>query len=218
MDESKTKRFRALQESYDLVAEEYGRRYFNELEHKPLDRQLMNSFADEVKGLGSVCDLGCGPGQVARYLHERGVSAFGIDLSPEMVKLAKKLSPHLEFRRGNMLALDDEDESWGGVAAFYSIIHIPRDDLSIVMNELFRVLEPGGLLLMAFHTGEEDMHVDELWDEDVSMDFYFFEIEFIEHELQNAGFEIEEVRERPPYPDVEYQSQRAYILARKPKQ
>ena len=59
-----------VQASYDRVAGEYARHIYDELRHKPLDRQLLDRFADRVKGAGVTCDLGCGPGQVARYLHD----------------------------------------------------------------------------------------------------------------------------------------------------
>jgi len=58
-----------LQDSYDQVAGEYVTRIFHELEHKPLDRALLDRFAAEVRGLGTVCDMGCGPGHIAQYLH-----------------------------------------------------------------------------------------------------------------------------------------------------
>jgi hypothetical protein len=50
-----------IRESYDRLADEYARRIFNELQHKPLDRQLLNRFAAEMAGRGEVCDMGCGP-------------------------------------------------------------------------------------------------------------------------------------------------------------
>src|SRR4051794_29141951 len=106
------------QGSYDRVAEEYARRIFGELEHKPLDRQLLDRFARAVQSLGSACDLGCGPGHVARYLHERGLPVIGVDLSPAMVEVARRLNPGIEFRQGNMLSLDFADGVWGGIAAF----------------------------------------------------------------------------------------------------
>ena len=68
------------QSSYDRIAEEYTSRIAGELEHKPLDRMLLDEFAARLKGAGRVCELGCGPGHVARYLHDRGVNIFGIDL------------------------------------------------------------------------------------------------------------------------------------------
>ena len=115
--------------SYDQVAGEYVARIFHELEHKPLDRELLDRFAGEVRDLGIVCDLGCGPGHVARYLHKRGVHVMGIDLSPRMVEQARQLNEGIEFQQGDMSSLDVEDEAWGGIAAFYSIVHIPRAEV-----------------------------------------------------------------------------------------
>ena len=210
------KNARELQTSYDRVAEEYANRYADEFDKKPLDRQLLDRFAEEVRGTEPVCDLGCGPGQVARYLCDRGVNAFGLDLSPGMVEQARQLNPDIEFKQGNMLSLDVEDESWGGIAAFYSIIHIPRKDVTRALRELARVLRPGGLLLLSFHVGQQIIHLDEWWGKEVSVDSIFFQPEEMEGYLEEAGFEIEDVVERPPYEGVEYQSQRAYIFARKP--
>jgi len=91
-----------LQADYDPVAEEYAEKFFHELQHKPFDRELLDRFATRVQGLGPVCDLGCGPGQIARYLHERGVDAFGVDLSPAMVEVAQRLNPGIHFEQGDM--------------------------------------------------------------------------------------------------------------------
>jgi len=204
------------QTSYDLVAEEYVRRIFDELLHKPLDRELLNRFAAAVRDVGPVCDLGCGPGHVARYLHERGVDVCGIDLSPAMVERARRLTPAVEFQQGDMLALDIDDESWAGIAAFYSIIHIPRADLPRALAEFLRVLRPGGRLLLAFHIGDEAVHLDEWWGHKVCVDFFFFRSEEMTQRLRNAGFEIEEIIEREPYPEIEHQSRRSYIFARRP--
>src|SRR3954454_23213708 len=101
--------FDDVEGSYDRVAEEYALRISGELAHKPLDRQLLDRFAAEVEGLGPVCDLGCGPGHVARYLHDHGVQVTGLDLSEAMVEQARRLNPDIAFRQGNMLALDVED-------------------------------------------------------------------------------------------------------------
>jgi SAM-dependent methyltransferase len=203
--------------SYDRVAGEYARRIFGELEHKPLDRQLLDRFAARVQGLGPVGDLGCGPGHVARYLHERGVRVTGIDLSAVMVEQARRLNPGIEFRHGDMLSLDVGDRAWGGLVAFYSIIHVPRPEIADALAEMKRVLRPGGLLLLAFHVGDETVHLDEWWGQPVSVRFLFFRAEEVADFLRAAGFEVEETIEREPYPDVEHQSRRAYIFARKPE-
>jgi SAM-dependent methyltransferase len=205
-----------LRRSYDRVADEYARRYFEELDHKPFDRTLLERFAQTARHLGPVCDMGCGPGQIARFLRGQGAEALGVDLSPGTVQLARRLNPGIEFHTGNMLALDVADAVWGGIAAFYSIIHVPRREVVPALVELKRVLVSGGLLLLSFHVGEEDMHLDELWGEPVSMDFFFFTQEEMAAYVESAGLELLERHQRPPYEGVEYESTRGYLLARKP--
>lgn len=212
MDDETT---RSIRESYDRLAEEYTRRIANELQHKPLDRELLDRFAEQAKGRGDVCDMGCGPGHVARYLRDAGASVFGLDLSPGMLEQARKLNPDISFREGNMLALDIPDGTLAGITAFYAIVNIPKQSLPVVFRQMHRVLRPGGLLLLAFHIGNEVLHEDELWGQKISMDFLLFQPSEIRLDLEKAGFNIEEIVEREPYPDVEYPSRRAYIFARK---
>jgi len=205
------------QTSYDRVADEYVRRIFEELQHKPLDRQLLDRFAASVRDLGPVCDMGCGPGHIARYLQARGVEVCGVDLSPAMVERARRLTPGVEFHQGDMMTLDEADGVWAGIAAFYSIIHIPRGDIVQALRELWRVLRPGGILLLAFHIGDDAIHLEEWWGQKVCVDFFFFRSDEVATYLRGAGFAIEEIIEREPYPDIEHQSRRAYIFARRPK-
>lgn len=153
-----------LQDSYDKVAGEYVARIFHELEQKPLDRELLDRLAAEVRDLGPVCDIGCGPGHIARYLHNQGVNVLGIDLSARMVEQARRLNPGIELLQGDMASLDVDDGMWGGIVAFYSIIHIPRTDVISVLQEFRRVLRPNGLLLLSFHQGQEIIHMDEWWE------------------------------------------------------
>src|SRR5712691_6911625 len=177
------KKLADFQFSYDLLAEEYAARIYDELKGKPLDRERL--------------DL------------------FGLDLSPKMVEQARKLNPGIEFRQGNMLVLDVADAVWAGALAFYSIIHIPRVEVPRVLLEIRRVLKPAGLLFLAFHLGKEVVHEQELWGKKVSLDYEFFEKTEVERYLLDAGYTIEESLERDSYPDVEVQTRRAYILAKK---
>jgi SAM-dependent methyltransferase len=204
-----------LRAGYDRVASHYADAIYDELKDKPFDRALLDRFFEAVRPIGTACDLGCGPGQVARYLRDRGLPVFGLDLSTEMVVQATRLNPDIQFEQGTMLAIPRPDRSLGGIAAFYSIIHIARPRLAEVFGEMRRVLRPMGSLLVAFHLGPEDRHVEELLGKSVSMDFFFFERAEIEDRLEKSGFTLIESIERDPYPDVEHQSRRAYILARK---
>ena len=202
-----------IQRSYDIVADEYARRIYQELQEKPFDREILDRLAGRVRGAGRVYDLGCGPGHVARYLHDRGVDVAGIDLSGEMVRLAQTLNPGIEFRQGDMRALNLPDGSVAALVAFYSIIHFPLSSLSAVFDEMRRVLTRDAPLLLAFHVGNESIHLDEWWGRPVALDFVFFDSQAVRAKLVRSGLRIVEALERDPYPDVEHQSRRAYILA-----
>ncbi len=210
-------RIEIIRENYDRIADEYARRMFRELDCKPFDCEQLTRFAVSTQGRGAVCDMGCGPGQIARYLRDAGTDVFGLDLSPQMITQAQRLSPEIKFREGNMLALDLADNTLAGIAAFYAIVNIPDESLPLAFAEMHRVLQPGGLLLLAFHIGDEAIRPEELWGNQISMEFYHLQPEKILSLLTKSGFAIEDVIERDAYaPDVEYQSRRAYVFARKP--
>lgn len=206
------------QESYDKVAAAYAQRFEHELSQKPFDRKILELLAEKVGQRGTICDMGCGPGQVAAYLHQLGAQVCGIDLSPQMVIEAQRLFPDIPFQQGDMLALRDLTVgTFAGIAAFYSIIHIPREHLVTALREMRRVLCEDGVLLLTFHIGDEVRHLDSWFDQSVNVDFAFFQTAEMKSALQSAGFDLLEVIERDPYPaDVEVQTRRAYLFARKP--
>jgi len=207
---------RATQASYDSVAPEYAERFKDEMDDKPFDRDCLDRLAREVSELGPICDMGCGPGQIARYLHRKGVSTLGVDLSPNMVSEAQRLNPEIHFHQGNMLSLPDADNSWGGIAAFYCIIHIPREYVVDALRELKRALKPNGLLLITFHIGEGIKHSDEWWGKPVNLDGAFYLPGEMEIWLKEAGYALVETLVRDPNPEVEVATKRAYLFARKP--
>jgi SAM-dependent methyltransferase len=203
-----------IRKSYDAVAREYADEIYGELAGKPFDRDVLDGFAERVRSKGRVCDLGCGPAQIARYLRDHGVDALGVDLSAGMLAEARRLNPDLFFVQSSMLALGLRAGTLAGVAAFYSIIHIPRAQVIDALREVRRVLQPGGLFLVTFHLGSEDSHHDELFGRPVSLYVALFSTEEMIRYLKAAGFAIEQIQERDPCaPEVEYQSRRGYILA-----
>jgi SAM-dependent methyltransferase len=203
--------------SYDRVAAAYVAHIYDELAAKPADRDLLNRYATVMRGRGVVCDLGCGPGQVGRYLHERGVDVVGVDLSPGMLAEARRLNPGIAYEQGNMLDLGGPDGRWAGIVAFYSIIHIPRPQVAQALREMARALMPGGALLLAFHEGETELHETDVWGVTFALDYWLFTTEEMAGYLAEAGLTVQEIIEREPYgPDVEYPSRRGMIWAVKP--
>jgi SAM-dependent methyltransferase len=203
-----------VRDSYDSAAEAYAQHLASELTRKPLDRHLLNRFAEDTRGRGMVADIGCGPGHVARYLHDQGVTIVGIDLSPAMVRCAARLNPGLDFRVGDMRTLELPASSLAGIVAFYSIVHVQPGELGVIMREMRRVLAPGRVALVSFHVGSEVVHVDELFGAPVDLDFRFHEPVDVVAALRAASFAVIEHVERQPYEGAEYPSRRCYLLAK----
>ncbi len=206
----------AVRAAYDAVAPAYAEKFLRELDAKPLDRALLAWFAEMVRGMGPVAELGCGCGHVARYVHERGVEVFGVDLSERSVALA--LETHgdrgIRFRQGNFLALDLPDAALAGAIAFYAHVHLPTGELPAAFREIARVLRPGAPALVALHLGEERLHVEEFLGSKVDVDWHMHPMAEITAALEGAGLAVEVKIERAPYPE-EYRSHRGYVLARK---
>ena len=203
--------------AYDSIAADYAARFQDELAGKPLDRALFAAFAELVlaAGAGPVADIGCGPGHVTAYLHGLGLTALGVDLSPEMVALARRSNPGLRFDEASMTALGLPDGHLGGIVAMYSIIHVPPDQLPVVFAEFHRVLAPGGHVLLAFQAGDERRHVTEAFGRPVSVDAHLLPPGHVAALLGQAGLDMQAQLLREPYAGLE-SDQRAYLLARKP--
>ncbi|MEU0435519.1 methyltransferase domain-containing protein [Streptomyces sp. NPDC006290] len=211
-----TTRLHATRASYDTVADSYAELLKDQL-GGPLDLAMLTAFAERVRagGGGAVADLGCGPGRVTIHLEKLGLDAFGIDLSPGMVAVARGEYPHLRFSVGTMTDLDLADGSLAGALVWYSTVHTPIDELPVMLAEFHRILAPGGHLLIAFKVGAERVRLEHAYGHDVDLDVHRFPPERVAELLRNAGlFEVARlVREAA---DRENTPQ-AFILARRPE-
>lgn len=113
-------------ERYDRLAQEYARRIFDELLHKPLDRERLARFAAAVRGSGEVSDMGCGPGRVARHLRVAGATLFGLGLAPGMLEQARRLNSGLPFRKGVATKICARTNYGGSPSRFTSSFSGPR--------------------------------------------------------------------------------------------
>lgn len=147
---------RATADAYDAVAVLYAGLARDDLDAIPLDRAVLAAFAETVRaaGPGPVAELGCGPGPVTAHLRDLGLEVFGVDLSPVMIDLAREAYPDLRFEVGSMDALDLADGRLQGIVSWYSVIHMPPQDVPPCLAEFRRVLAPDGTLLLAFFESE----------------------------------------------------------------
>jgi len=180
--------------SYDTDASGYAEKVRGLLDEMPFLRASLTLFAELVDGAGGgpVADVGCGPGYATGYLHELGVDAFGIDLSPEMIAIARRDHPELRFDVGTMTELDLADDSVMGIIAFWSVIHVPDHAVPTVFEQFRRVLRPRGLLLVGFHVGDETRHTSEGYTgRPINVDSHRRRPGTISGWLREAGFTIE---------------------------
>ncbi|PXY31636.1 class I SAM-dependent DNA methyltransferase [Prauserella muralis] len=198
---------------YDAVAADYTEMVRTELDGEVLGRAMLAAFAERVRAAGSgpVAEVGCGPGRITAHLHELGLAAFGVDLSPAMVAIARREYPGLRFDEGSMTALDIADGTLTGLVAWYSLIHSPPGGLPSVFAEFRRVLAPGGQLLVAFQVGDAPLRVEQPFGHAVSLDFQRLRPERVADALEAAGFSVRArlVRE----PEESEKVPQAYLLA-----
>ncbi|MEV6522106.1 class I SAM-dependent methyltransferase [Longispora sp. NPDC051575] len=139
--------------SYDTIAANYADETRDLLDRLLYVRAGVVLFAELVRatGGGPVADVGCGPGHTTALLRELGADAFGVDLSPAMIDIARREHPDARFEVGSMTDLEIADDSLAGVLAWWSLIHIPDEAVPGVVGEFWRVLRPGGVLAVGFH-------------------------------------------------------------------
>jgi ubiquinone/menaquinone biosynthesis C-methylase UbiE len=141
---------------------------------------------------GKVLDLGCGPGHITDHLRSLGADAMGIDMVPEFIAHAKAAHPNGQYHLGSMRSLDVEDGSIAGILAWYSLIHLPPQDLADVLAEFRRVMTPAGTLVVGFFDGDEVSAFDHK-----VVTAYRWPVDEFSERLTRAGFTEVERRRRP---------------------
>jgi uncharacterized protein YceH (UPF0502 family) len=203
--------------AYDAVATAYARQFGAELEAKPFDEWLLRRVA-ELAGVDPVADVGCGPGHITRYLADAGAQVVGFDVSAGMVAQARLGSPDLAFEVADFRGLMRPRlaPAWGAIVAWYAVIHLAESELASAVAGLARVLRPGGWLALATHIGDAVHHVEEFLGESVDLDFVLHDPGAVRSAVSAAGLEIVEWYLRGPLAGAEAQTDRLYLLARKP--
>ena len=197
--------------SYDAVAELYAQTFFDELSRKPFDRELLDAFVALVPK-ASALDVGCGPGHVGRYLSERAMDVVGVDLSPTLIEVARRLNPAMRFEVADMRNMPAGDATVGAVVAFYSLIHIPRTEVPAVLREFRRVLTPSGRLLLAVHGGAGTMTSADFMGKKVPFEATLFDKNELVDLVEASGFDATIATVRQPY-EFEHQTPRLYVGA-----
>jgi SAM-dependent methyltransferase len=206
-----------LRAAHDVLAEVYVARLAGILEQMPIERAVLGLFAELVHegGTGThVGDIGCGTGRLAPHLSALGLSPRGVDLSPEMIRVAQRDHPAHPFEVADLRALPFEDACLDGVTAWYSLMYLSPEDRGLAFAELARVLKPGGYLATAFKMGDDSLRRGgRSLDLGIAFDIYWLSRQEVESRLGDAGFAVVFWGDRPADPD-ELQPQ-GYLIARR---
>jgi SAM-dependent methyltransferase len=187
--DAKTEELRA---AHDVLAEFYAVRLAGALDRMPAERAVLGLFCDLTlaAGLGtSVADVGCGTGRLEPYLAARGLSPQGIDLSPAMIRVARRDHPGFDFDVADVRELPFGNASLAGVACWYSLMYLAPADRPAAFGELARVLKPGGYLVTAFKAGDSQVRRGgSSTGLGVEFDVYWLSPGEMEHRTADAGF------------------------------
>jgi ubiquinone/menaquinone biosynthesis C-methylase UbiE len=202
-------------DSYDAVAGSYEQLVAHELPAKIFDRAMLAAFAELVLAgrPGPVADIGCGPGHVTAHLAFLGLEAFGIDLSPGMIEVARAAHPTLRFETGTMTALTLPDASLAGVVARYSTIHLADSEIPIAFAQFHRVLAPGGHVLLDFQVGDERIDRTEAYGQPVSITAFRRPVATVVAALEQVGFEV--IAGLTRVPDSREKVEQCHLIARR---
>jgi len=132
--------------AYAAVADEYMASYGDDLAHLELDRRVLDVIAERSRGRGPVLDLGSGPAQLAEYLLARRVDAVAVDFTTAMLDIARGRLPRLRAVAADVRALPVRSGTAAAIVAFYVLQHVPRDEITTVLNEFHRCLRTDGFV------------------------------------------------------------------------
>jgi ubiquinone/menaquinone biosynthesis C-methylase UbiE len=146
----------SVRRAYDTVANDYATYLPDTRAEASLDLAMIDAFIEAVGTSAEVrvLDAGCGTGRMSRYVADRGCRVEGVDLSSNMVAMARRDHGDLVFTVGSLTDLPYPDDQFAGVMLWYSIIHTPHSGQQQIFDEVARVLRPGGHVLVGFQAGE----------------------------------------------------------------
>jgi len=170
-------------DTYNKWAQEYDNETSDFWERFP--RTIIDKFAQLTKG--KVLDVGSGPGRGGLILKDAGLDVTCLDASEEMVKLSAKRGLHSVV--GDFNSLPFESQSFDGVWAYTSLLHVPKANVDQSLSEINRVLKVGGTFGIGLIEGDGELYRKSSgvklprW-------FSFYKKQEVEDLLKKHGFEI----------------------------
>lgn len=176
-------------QNYAAVADDYASMLGSIEVTAPEDRSAVERWATTVHG--SILDAGCGPGHWTAHLADLGHDVAGLDPVDEFIEIAVRARPDVTYQVGGFVDLLDVPDRYGGILAWYSLIHLDPDDVHDVLQTFHSALAAGGRLLTGFFDGVRL----EPFDHAVSL-AWRWPANRLQELLEDAGFVVEHVEQR----------------------
>lgn len=148
-------------------------------------REMISRWA--LRHDGALLDLGCGPGHLTAFLADQGRSICGVDPVAEFLDIARHRHPDVEFVLGDTGRLPEVTAT--GILAWYSLIHMPPEDMPAVLTRLHQHLRPGGGLLLSMFTSPRLSEISHPMGR-----AWAWPLEELGALLEQAGFVVDETR------------------------
>ena len=142
----------------------------------------------QSKDKRSLLEMGAGPGHDSKFFQDTGLNVTCIDLSPEMVKICQQKG--LSAQVMDMTNLDFPPDSFDAVYTLNSLLHIPKADFRIVLENVKKVLNPSGLFYLGVYGSDDEF--EGVWEKDAYNPKRFFSFHTDEN-IQKATAEIFEL-------------------------
>lgn len=141
---------------YGPNADAYAANFGGNLEAIDFDRAVLAAVLAGATPGGVVLDVGCGPGQGVAFAQARGLSAIGVDVTPEMLTVARTRvgAPMVQ---ADLRSLPFAAHSFDAVIAWYALLHVPRASMAGTLAGIRRVMRTGAPLIIGLHGGSHDV-------------------------------------------------------------
>lgn len=175
-------------DDYNAIVQEYTEEFFDDKS----DEKYIDQFLQSLEGK-NVLDAGCGNGRDCKYINQKGFKVKGIDLSKEMLVIAKKMVPKVDFEVMDITNITYSDNSYDGIISNCSFFHIPVEELPKTLNSFSKILKPNGKLLLILQEGLGEAMIEEPFRKGVYIYINYFSVKQISELLLKHGFEIDSI-------------------------
>jgi ubiquinone/menaquinone biosynthesis C-methylase UbiE len=198
-------------ETFNKIAEIYAEKYFND----QTDIPFVDKFLSLINSNSRILDIGCGPGNFTKYIIDKGFHTEGIDLSENMLAIAKRKVTNSKFQIMDMRKLNYPKNSFDGLLVAYSLIHVSSDEIVDTLKGFSEVLKKGGKILIIVQAGESDRIVEEPLLKGAHIFINFFTRNKIENYLEKTGFKVVFQKEKQLDDNEELSNRVIYTIAEK---